>query len=319
MELYTKMKEELTRMLPHKECCITAELSALIKTDGVISISGRRLSLNITDYNAGVARKIVNMLKQVGDPQTQVSVSKRHNLRKGNLYTIRIPGDFEARTLMHRTGILDDHSDLIRVVPEEFMQRKCCKRAYLRGVFLGAGYLGKPEHGYHVEITVPERQYGESIIELLESLGMKAHIIDRKDRWVVYMKASEDVVELMKLLGATNAALDFENTRIVRSIRNDVNRLVNADSANAAKSVEASIKQIQDIQYIKERVMLSKLALPLREIINLRMENPEASLVELGQMTDPPISKSGVNHRMRRIAKLAEELRAEEEERGITK
>jgi len=307
-----KMKEELTRILPHKECCITAELSALIKMDGAISISGRRLSLNITDYNAGVARKIVNMLKQTGDPQTQVSVSKRHTLRKGNLYTIRIPSDFETRMLLSRTGILNDQSDIIREIPKEFANRKCCKRAYMRGVFLGAGYLGKPEHGYHMEITVPERTYGESVIELLESFGMKANIIDRKDRWIVYMKTSEDVAELMKLLGATNSALDFENTRIVRSIRNDVNRLVNADSANAAKSVEASLKQIKDIEFIKDRLMLSKIALPLREIMNLRLENPEASLVELGQMTNPPISKSGVNHRMRRISKLAEELRAEE-------
>ena len=173
--------------------------------------------------------------------------------------------------------------------------------------------MGEPEKGYHVEMALKYRTHADDIVELLRQFHIRAGIVQRRERSVVYIKHGDEVVEFLRVIEAANALLELENTRIVRSIRNDVNRLVNAENANVSKVVEASVRQIQDIQLIDEMMGIGRLPPALREIAWLRLEYPEASLTELGTMLSPKLSKSGVNHRMRRISEIANRLRGQQE------
>ncbi|MCR4425345.1 MAG: DNA-binding protein WhiA [Firmicutes bacterium] len=308
VEFYDRTKEELVRVMPARDCCRIAELSALVKTDGTIEVSEGSLSLVLADSNAAVARKIVALLREVGGSDVEVTVRKGRTLRRGNTYLVRIPKEADAVSLLERLGIWGD-GGIESGIPRSVVRQRCCKRSYVRGAFLGAGYVSEPGRGYHLEIAVDDRPYGEAIAKLLQEFDIHPRIIERRDHSVVYLKDSDDVVELLRVMEATGALLDLENTRIVRSIRNNVNRLVNAENANVAKSVEASCRQIQDIELITEAMGLSRLPETLASIARARLDNPEASLSELGEMVHPPIGKSGVNHRMRRLARIAQRIR----------
>lgn len=307
MEFYARAKDELVRVAPESACCKTAELSALVKTDGVVRISEGRLSISIPESNAGVARKIVALLKDAGRPELQVAVRKNRGLPKGNTYIVSIRRHEEALELLDKLGLSGSAS--FKGPDAAIVEKWCCKRAFIRGAFLGAGYMSQPGKGYHLEIAVESSTFAQFLCDLVAEFGVHTGIVQRRGRSVVYVKDGDGVVELLRIMDAPNALLELENDRIVRSIRNDVNRLVNAENANLAKSVEASCRQMQDIKLIDDYMGIQRLPVSLREIAMARMENPEANLTELGSMLVPAISKSGVNHRMRRIAQIAQNLR----------
>ncbi|HOB42504.1 MAG TPA: DNA-binding protein WhiA [Bacillota bacterium] len=311
MDFYSRMKDELIRVMPTQRCCQVAELSALVKTDGVIQISQGRISVLIRESNAGVARKVVMLLRDVGRPDTQIAVRQGSGLPRGNTYIVLISDHDQAMELLELLGIYGEFG-LASGIDPAIVANRCCMRAYLRGTFLGAGYMGEPEKGYHVEMALKYRTHADDIVELLRQFHIRAGIVQRRERSVVYIKHGDDVVEFLRVIEAANALLELENTRIVRSIRNDVNRLVNAENANVSKVVEASVRQIQDIQLIDEMMGIGRLPPALREIAWLRLEYPEASLTELGTMLSPKLSKSGVNHRMRRISEIANRLRGQQ-------
>ncbi|MEA4882605.1 MAG: DNA-binding protein WhiA [Clostridia bacterium] len=314
MEFYSRMKDELTHTIGDHECCREAELSALVKTDGVLSISEGRLALMLRESNAGVARKIVSLLRETGRPRLEMAVRKGRALPKGNTYIIRIPDQGDAFDVMKRLGLRSSLGYADGISPK-VVEKRCCKRAHLRGAFLGAGYMAEPEKGYHLEIAVPDEAYAQQLAAMLAEFGIWAGIVARRDKWVVYLKDGDDIVELLRVMDATNSLLDLENMRIVRSIRNDVNRLVNAESANLAKSVDASLRQVQDIILIDEVIGIERLPRALRDTCCARLENPEVSLAELGGMMSPSVGKSGVNHRMRRLGAIADSLRRRDRER----
>jgi len=236
---------------------------------------------------------------------------KRKGAPRGNLYLVRIANHNEAVDL---TGLLGlgparHDSDLVRGVEPHIVARRCCKRAYIRGVFLGAGYMTDPSKGYHLEIAIRGPEHAQFISDLLREFGIRAGIVPRRGRSVVYVKDGDDIVELLRVMQASSALLELENARILRSIRGDVNRLVNAENANLSKTVDASLGQIRDIELIDDVMGIRRLPPALAAAARLRLENPEASLTELGAMLSPPVSKSGVNHRMRRIARIADDIR----------
>ncbi len=311
MDFYSGLKDELIRVMPKQRCCEIAELSALVRTDGVIQISQGRLSLLIRESNAGVARKIVTFLRGFGRPDTQIAVRQGSGLPRGNTYVVLIADHDQTVELLEVLGIYGS-SGLTSGIDPAIVRKRCCVRAYLRGAFLGSGYMGEPEKGYHVEMALRYRSHAEEIARLLRQFEIKAGIVERRERSVVYIKHGDDVVEFLRVIEAANSLLELENARIVRSIRNDVNRLVNAENANVTKVVEASVKQVQDIQLIDEMMGIGRLSPALREIAWLRLDYPEASLTELGAMLSPRLSKSGVNHRMRRIAETTDRLRGQQ-------
>ena len=307
MDFYARAKDELVRTMPERQCCKAAELCGLVKTDGVARITEGRVSLSIPESSAAVARKILALLKDVTRPEVQVAVAKGGGVPRGNAYIVRLPGHEDAMNLLQRLGLADLHSG---GGPEsDVLESYCCKRAFIRGAFLGAGYMSQPGKGYHLEIYVESEAFAHFLAELMTEFGVRAGIVERRGRHVVYVKDGDGVVELLRVMEAPNALLEMENDRVLRSIRNDVNRLVNAENANVAKTVDASCRQVQDIQLIDDYIGLRRLPASLRQIAQARLDNPEASLTQLGQMLSPEITKSGVNHRMRRLASLAESLR----------
>ncbi|MDR1913715.1 MAG: DNA-binding protein WhiA [Clostridiales bacterium] len=191
----------------------------------------------------------------------------------------------------------------------ESLEKNCCKRAYIRGAFIESGSLNAPEKAYHLEFINPNREYVDILVYAIEFFDIRAKVTERKGHWVVYFKEGEHVVDLLNIMGAHNSLLNFENARIVKNMRNNVNRIVNCETANLSKTVTASIKQINDIKTIARITGLGYLSTQLKEVALIRLKYEEATLKEIGVMLSPPVGKSGVNHRLRKISGIAENLR----------
>ena len=188
------------------------------------------------------------------------------------------------------------------------LSRDCCRRAYLRGAFLAAGSVSDPERSYHFEILCGLESNAEHLCELIRGLGVDAHVVRRKRYHVVYVKESSQIADLLGLMGANASLLRFESARVVKEVRGNVNRKVNCETANINKTANAAAAQIEDIRRIRQAADAPALPAGLDEIATLRVQYPEATLAELGRMMDPPIGKSGVNHRLRRLSRIAKEL-----------
>ncbi len=203
--------------------------------------------------------------------------------------------------------------DKIRPSPDLLVRDETCRRAYLRGVFLAKGYVASPLKTHHLELALPNKREALLVQSLISVEGLRAGLIKRRSSWVVYMKNAGHIVEFLKMTGASNSLLKYEDIRVRKSLKNSVQRLVNMDRANVSRSVEASLKQLEHIRIIDQEKGLSHLPPALRELARLRILNPGLSLEELGELLNPPASKSAVNHRFRRIAKIAENLAGEKE------
>ncbi len=309
MSFSSTTKNELSRIRSEDPCCQLAELSALIRTSGSIKLKGRsRTDLNVLTENPAIARLIFTFFKKNFNIHTEVIVQKNKTLKKGNAYLIQIEN---AGDILKKLGILIENGGFYSIndsVPEFIVRDTCCKRAYIRGAFLGGGSVSDPEKGYHLEFITHNEEYGDSLKDLINGFGLESKLIDRKSNYIVYLKEGDQIVDLLNIIGAHRALLDFENVRIVKQMRNDVNRLVNCETANLNKTVNAAMRQVQDIELIETRVGLGALPDGLAQLAQLRMEQPEASLKELGELLDPPVGKSGVNHRFKKIHKFAESL-----------
>lgn len=303
-------KGELARIIPEGKCCQLAELAALIRMDGVIQIStGNRVTLNISTENAAVARKIFSMLKRLFNIHTEVLMRKGIRLKKHNSYQIRVIDPEKVRMILQSIGVLDFDGNMPGDIDVQMLKKDCCRRSYLRGVFLGGGSVSNPEGDYHLEIITNDAKHADAICRLLKKFRLPAKVGLRKSWQVVYLKGSEAIVDFLSIIGAHHALLNFENVRIVKDMRNHVNRLVNCETANLNKTVNAAIRQVESIKYVVNTIGLEKLSPALRQVAEVRLEYPEVSLKELGEMLDPPVGKSGVNHRIRKLEHLAEKLR----------
>jgi len=196
------------------------------------------------------------------------------------------------------------------VVDGVLIQQTCCKRAYIRGAFLAAGSISNPNKSYHFEIVCRTRNQAEQLQEVINSFAMDAKIVERKKHYVVYLKEGSQIVDILNIMEAHVALMNLENVRIIKEMRNSVNRKVNCETANISKTVNAAMKQVEDIEYIRDTIGLETLPDNLREIALLRLEYPELPLKELGTYLGTPVGKSGVNHRLRKISSMAETERA---------
>ena len=310
MSFSSTTKNELCQIRGEDRCCQIAELSALIKVSGSIGYArGKGLSLTLTTENPAIARRIFSSFKRVFGLSAEILIKQNPMLKKTNTYLIVVQGAEEILTALR---IIDQSQGIYRFedgIPEGIAGKECCVRAYLRGVFLGGGSLSDPEKGYHLEFVTNDEPYAEALVQLMERYDLTPKIIQRKNHWVVYIKEGDQIVDFLNIIGAHSILLEFENIRIVKQMRNDVNRLVNCETANLNKTVDASYRQIEDIEFIQDRVGLDYLGGNLREVAELRLENREATLKEIGEMLDPPVGKSGINHRFRKIEKIAADLR----------
>lgn len=303
-------KNELTRREFGRECCQAAELTAFVRLSGNIQISGKRLSLNVVTSNPAIARRIFSLFKQLFCLSSELLVRRKIRLRKNNVYLIRISESLRVREVLTELGLMRE-GILVQELAERIKKGKCCGRAYLRGAFLAAGSVSNPENSYHLEIFTDYQQQSDDLAALIETFSLKAKVITRKNGYLVYLKDSEQIVAFLNVIGAHSTLLNFENVRILKDIRNRINRLVNFETANVNKMVEAAVKQAEVIRAIDDSVGLAALEPPLQQLAELRLQYPEASLQELGEMLDPKLGKSGVNHRMRKMEKIAKKLKKE--------
>lgn len=316
MSFSSETKQEIIGTASDEACCQLAELSAMMAVGGSVYLKRGGFGLRLSNENAAVARRAFALVKARCGITASVSAHKRNRLNKSNLYCLEIPETQEAKSVLIQVGLLKDGEefDFSRQLPEKIIEKDCCRRAYLRGAFLAGGNLSDPDKAYHLDIALTDGQFAEQFCAFLKNFGLNAKISLRKENFVVYLKESESVIDFLSLAGASSGVFKLENTRIMKSIRNSVNRGVNCESGNAERVSQAAVSQIQDIEYLLAQDVFRTLPAGLRETAELRMENPEANLTELGQLHTTPQSKSCINHRMVKLRALAKELREQKEE-----
>ncbi len=310
MSFSVDTKNELARIIAPKPCCRMAELAAIIKMDGLIQVSGRhRISLHLITENAALARKVITYLKTLFKVQTDILFKKKTRLKKNNVYLVRLRPRPEVMQVLQSLGLIDPEGQLVDSIKPDLIRKECCRRAYLRGVFLGGGSVSNPGGDYHLEVIVNDEKFGLALSCLMKRYGLTARTSNRKNWGLVYLKGSEEIIKLLNLMGAHNALLNFENIRIYKDMRNQVNRLVNCETANLNRTVNAAVKQVEDIKLVDETIGFARLPANLRSVAEFRLQYPDLSLKELGEILVPPVGKSGVNHRLRRIQRIAEKIR----------
>lgn len=309
MSYASEVKKELTGLQVHLDNA-KAELMALIRMNGSLGIANRNMILNVQTESPAIARRIYSLLKQFYQVESEIVVRRKMKLKKNNQYVVRLR--YHAQEILSDLGILEGEGFQIKEkVPMALLKDDLMIRSYLRGAFLAGGSVNNPETSrYHLEIYSLYEEHNEMIAQMINRYHLNARTTARRSGYIVYLKEAEKIAEFLQLIGATNGMLKFENIRIVRDMRNSVNRLVNCENANMDKVANASNRQIENIRLIDSMVGLDSLPEKLRAIAETRLAHQEVSLKELGVLVPGgPISKSGVNHRLRKLNAYAEELR----------
>lgn len=300
MSFAGKVKQELLDQTGRTRHCQIAELAAFFSCFGqVIMEEDGNYILKFLTENLTVWKKCYILFRKAFRIVPDLSIRGHHQ------FVLYILDDEDAMAFMKAIQV----SGRNPLVAESLISRMCCKRAFLRGIFLACGSITDPNRGYHLEIAVGECDRAVQIQEIIGVFELEAKIIERKGSYVVYMKEGAAIADFLNIIGAHMALMDFENVRILKEMRNSINRQVNCETANIKKTVSAAARQMEDIQYIYDRIGFGRLSENLSQIARLRLDNPEVTLKELGEMLEPPIGKSGVNHRLRKLSEIAEELR----------
>lgn len=309
MSFASETKKELTQLEVHLEHA-KAELAALIRMNGTVSLFNRQFILNVQTENAAIARRMYILLKRHYDVESELLVRKKMKLKKNNVYIVRLK--YGTKEILEDLEIMNGLL-FSSHVSEVIMNNEQKMRSYLRGAFLAGGSVNNPETSrYHLEIYSNYEEHNDDICQMMNAFQLNARKIERRNGYMTYLKEAEKIADFLALIGAANAMMKFEDVRIVRDMRNSVNRLVNCENANINKVVHAASKQLEEIQLIDEQLGLDKLPDKLQEIARSRLENPDISLKELGEsLPSGSISKSGVNHRLRKLSQIAESLRQE--------
>lgn len=310
MSYASEVKKELTMLEVHFGNA-KAELMALIRMNGSLSIVNHQFVLSVQTENPATARRIYLLLKQFYDIESELLVRRKMKLKKNNLYIVRLKSG--SNYVLKDLDILDGFQ-IKETVPLEFLDDDAKVRSYLRGAFLATGSVNNPETSrYHLEIYSLYEDHNNTICEMINRYHLNARKTERRSGYITYLKEAEKIADFLSLIGATNSMLKFEDIRIMRDMRNSVNRIVNCENANLNKVADAAKKQIENIQYIEQKVGLTTLPPKLQDVAKARILYPEVSLKELGELVaGGPISKSGINHRLRKLNELAEQLRANE-------
>ncbi|NMA54503.1 MAG: DNA-binding protein WhiA [Firmicutes bacterium] len=304
------VKDELARLKPGNPCCLKAELLSFLRSGAVLEVGQSGLKVIATTENPSVARRIFRLLKSTSTLQVEIT-RKPRRVQNRNLYVVSLPTQPGLKDFLVWLNFLGNG---VRTEETVFPRQRCCRRSYLRGFFLGAGSLINPNRSYHLELVTGNCQSAAQLVCLLKSFDLRVRQVKRKGWHVVYLKGGDDIAAFLTLIGAVTSRLELENIRVVKGVRNKVNRLVNCDTANLNKTVAAASRQVAAIRCLVDNVGLDNVPRPLREVLCLRLKYPEATLKELGQQLDPPLGKSGVNHRLRRLEQMAAPFRFDSKE-----
>ena len=288
MSFSAEVKEELAKHISPARHCQMAELSAMLHYAGQYGLmEDGTLTIGFQSENEAVLRKGFTLLKKTYNIDTVIGVKGQ---KKADLLAIM--------------------GDLSGPADTSLLKQACCRRAFIRGAFLSCGSISDPTKGYHLEFVCNNRTQAEQLQEIIGQFDIEAKIVCRKKYFVVYVKEGAGIVELLNIMEAHVALMNLENLRILKEMRNSINRRVNCEAANIQKTVQASTRQVEDIIYLRDYYGFSRLPDNLREMAEVRLAYPEAALKELGEYLSPPVGKSGVNHRLRKLSELAEKLRS---------
>ncbi len=300
-------KKELT-MVESQPCCEKAEMSALIRMNGSVQLSSKKVVLDISTENAAIARRVYSLLKKYYQVHIELLVRKKMRLKKNNVYIVRIPN--RVQEILKDLRIVSEGFIFTDGIDKEIVGKNCCKRAYLRGAFMAGGSVNNPEgSSYHLEIASMYEEHCKALVDLAGEFHLNARCIERKKGFILYIKEGEKIIEFLSLIGAHQALFKFEDVRIMRDMRNSVNRIVNCETANLNKTIGAAVRQIENIKLLQREVGLESLPDKLREVAEIRLAHPDINLKEVGEMLKGTVSKSGVNHRLRKIDELADKVR----------
>ena len=308
MSFTSEVKEELTRVEPTCSHCDRAQLAAVMRIEGTLFYSGKdRYRVEVATDAPSVARLVIRLIHELYGLKTELTV-RRSVLHQTPNYLINLPVQPGLPEALRDLGILAEDGLEMGIKPD-LVRKQCCAAAYLRGAFLGGGFVSNPRGDFHFEITVESEELANGLVDLLLQKGINARIQQRRNSYMVYLKSGEAILEFLAYVGAHHAAIAMEDARVVKSVRNDTNRLINAEVANQIKTANASFDQLYAMRIVLESYGLDNLPPALQEIIRLRVKHPDATLKELGEYANPPLSKSAVYHRVRRIEQMAHEVK----------
>jgi len=282
MSFSSDVKAELAKQHSKSIHCQVAELAAMIMQEGRISVNPTGLTFETE--NSLLMEKYATLMKRA--------------------FSIDVSATMDSQ----------DCERVVEAIQTLYLEKTCCKRAFIRGAFMASGSMSDPNKAYHFEIVCRTPEQAQRLQELMTEFETEPKIIERKNHYVVYLKDGSQIVDMLNVMEAYVSLMDLENVRILKEMRNSVNRKVNCETANISKTVNAAVKKISDIELIRDTIGMDNLPPSLREMAQIRLDNPEAPLKDLGQYLDPPVGKSGINHRLRKLSALADDIR---EERGI--
>ena len=322
MSFSSSVKDELSRQMPGARHCQIAETAAILSLCGRVKISASdRFWIEIHTENVAVARKYFTLLKKTFNIRTDVSIRSGMNHGRSRTYIVAVREHEEALKVLQAVKLINTQGEIgenLSLIRNVVLQNACCRRAFIRGAFLAAGSISAPEKFYHFEIVCPTEPKAEQLKNIIATFDIEAKIVPRKRYYVVYIKEGSQIVDILNVMEAPVSLMELENIRIVKEMRGSVNRQVNCETANINKTVSAAVKQIEDIRFIQSVAGLSGLPESLQEMARIRLERPEATLKELGEALEPPVGKSGVNHRLRKLSLVAEELRQQYPDRNTS-
>lgn len=313
MSFSIKVKNELANHISNATHCRIAELAALISMCGSVMIDeNNNYKIRIKTETQPTAEKIKKLLWKTFKVDVDISTRENAYSKVGRTYTLLVGDHQQALKILKATKLINENNEIgenFSITNNIVIMKDCCKRAFIRGAFMAAGSISDPNKSYHFEIKCNSEKKAKQLIELLENYNIDGKMVARKGGYVVYIKEGEGIVDVLNVMEAHVSLMEMENVRILKGMSNYYNRQVNCETANIKKTVATSVRQIDDIDFIIQNKGIDYLPEKLQDIAWVRKENPDASLQELGEMLDPPLGKSGVNHRLRKICQIAQELR----------
>ena len=320
MSFSSKVKEELAGHVSKARHCRMAELAAIL--GGCARIRLTPPSIEVQSESSAVVKKVFTLLQKTFNINANVSLRRGRKGSKVKLYTLCLQEPDKVRRILKDIGFIREANGVLQyknIATDEMLQRSCCLKAYIRGAFLAGGSINDPQKNYHIEILNQDMEHAEVLQRSLREFGIESRILDRtrpsnRTVYVLYLKDGEQIIDVLSVMKAHISLMELENVRIVKEVRNNINRQVNCETANLNKTISAAVKQVNDIRYLMEKGALNSLPPELVAMAEVRLENEDLPLKDLGQLLDPPVSKSGVNHRLRILSQAAEELRLRNKE-----
>lgn len=306
MSFAEEVKNEVAHYKPENAACRYAELAALLCMGGsLLAGSKGHAGIEFSTSNNAVARKALRMWMQSFAIRPEVRVRQGLKLRKKNYYILRIPPSFACTKSLQQLSLFPGEEEFAALD----LKKGDCQRAFLRGAFMGGGSVNQPKGDYHLELVTGNAGFAGHLLKIMSRFHLPAKMTDRKGEYLVYIKEGNGVSSFLQYIGASQAYLKFESVRVVKDMRNNVNRVVNCETANLQKTVDAAVRQRRDIRSIQESGLYSRMNAKLQEAAELRLAYPEAAMSELAGLSG--LTKSGLAHRFKKISNIAKQIKGQ--------